>query len=336
MQIDDLAARVRGLATHLLDDDDYRELARARDLPELAARLAGHGLAIEPVSGPVAAANLEIQVRRAAAAQLQVLNRWCGPRAAVLAVIFEDEDRRSLRALVRGAAAGAAPAARLAGLIPTSLLPARALEELAGLTSPGEIGALLATWGNPYASAILESSAGAHPDLFAMEVALSRRFAGRAVRGARKGDAVLRHYVATTIDLENVFTLLAMHSAEPERRPEDCFIPGGRAIPLELFVHASGLESLAVAVGELAARLAPEQMAEPILERHEDPAELEDLLLRHRIRRLRRRARLDPLSTAPVLAFALELRHEVRRLQRLIWGIGLHAPVAVLAGPEAP
>jgi hypothetical protein len=72
---------------------------------------------------------------RIAAARLELLGRWLGNRRGALAVIYEDEDRRSIRRLLRGAAEGASREARLRGLTPTQGLPERVMIRLASAFS---------------------------------------------------------------------------------------------------------------------------------------------------------------------------------------------------------
>jgi len=114
MNWDDVNARVRGLGLHLLGSVELAALAAAIDIPALAAALEARGFRVLAGSGPVTPAKLEAGIRRAEGNRLALLARWCGgPRVAALAVVYEAEDRRSLRALARGAVEGAAPEARL-------------------------------------------------------------------------------------------------------------------------------------------------------------------------------------------------------------------------------
>ena len=123
-------ARARGLGTHLLSDEAMSALATAPDLAAMVALLEAAGIVI-PEEGRLTPLAIELGIRRAAADELQRLARWFGDRSAAPGLIFADEDRRSLRAMIRGAAAGASAEARLVGLIPTPNLPERVLAELA-------------------------------------------------------------------------------------------------------------------------------------------------------------------------------------------------------------
>lgn len=103
----DVAARARGLASQLLAPAQARALCDASDLAALMSALAAAGwplaTRVERSADPRA---IEFAVRRRAGARLRVLARWARERAALLSPLFDDEDRRSLRAIVRGAMAG--------------------------------------------------------------------------------------------------------------------------------------------------------------------------------------------------------------------------------------
>jgi len=332
---EDLDARARGLATHLLGAATLAALAGAPDVPALAAALRRLGYAVP--EGAASPAALEVAVRRMAAARLGVLARWAGPRTALLAVVFEDEDRRSLRALVRGALAQAPAEARLAGLVPTPALPERALRELASQASPAAIAALLTAWRHPYGPALRGPAAAAQPDPLALELALNRTFAARAVRTARRSRALL-DYVRETIDLENAYTALALAGAGEERglQPRDAFLAGGARLDSAAFEAAAAAATPAAAGRRLARALAGASFAPAFDAYAGDPARLEEAVLRLRLRALERAMRTAPLGPAPVLAYALRLRAETVALCRIIWGIALGAPPEVLAAEGAP
>jgi len=126
----DLNARARGLATHLASRPTLEQLAESPTLAALARDCVATGVLPAEPEQPAPFA-FELAFRRVAALQLKTLIRWMGPRTEALRFLLEDEDRRSLRALLRGAAAGVAAETRLAGLIPTPSLPERLLTELA-------------------------------------------------------------------------------------------------------------------------------------------------------------------------------------------------------------
>jgi V/A-type H+-transporting ATPase subunit C len=335
MPWDDVNARVRGLATHLLRPERAPELAAAGDLPDLLRRLerVGFPLVLEP--GPVTAANIEGAVRRLAASRLRLLARWCADRAAAVAVIFEEEDRRSLQALIRGTVAGTAPEARLAGTLPTASLPLRALEELARQPSLRAVGALLAAWGNPYAVVLHDVESPEHPDLLRLEVRLGRQFARRAYEAAQRGDRVLRTHVSDTVDLENTWAALLLAGDGGDVDPAECFIPGGDRITPAVFEDAATAPGRAEASRRLARALGSRPIGRALLRAAERLSELDDELLAAQLDERRAAARLDPLSSAPLLAYALALRAETRMLGRLVWGVALGIPGPVLAADVA-
>ena len=327
---EDLIARVRGLGTHLFDWEQLDDLARCRDLNELVRRLEQCGLVIGSAGG---AEDIERAVRRTAAGRMALLARWAGPRNLALRIIFEDEDRRSLRGLLRGLV-GAVPApTRLAGLIPTPSLPARGLEQLAALHRPGEFAALLVAWGNPYGRVLLDHLSSPEPDLLEAELAVARRWATRVVEGAEQGDTMLQSFVAESLDIENITTALLLAGAGYENPLDQCFLPGGTQVGLPLFRRSAEAPDLVSAQRYLLEGLAGRSLAGVIASLPAEFNKFEVALLRYRIERLHRRSRLEPLSTAPVLGYALRVRYEVIMLQRIIWGLSLGAPAATLTQP---
>lgn len=322
----DLNARARGLARHLAGPGVLRQLA---DVPDLAGfvRIARSAGLLAPDAGAQSVLEVELALRRAAARRFRLLLRWAGDRSPVIGIVVEDEDRRSVRAILRGAAAGAASEARLAGLVPTPSLPERLLEDLAARPAPAGVAALLSAWGHPFGPAALAAARVEHPDLFRFELAVDRAFATRAVAGARRGGSVLRDFVADTIDDINLKAALVLAAGESEEPPATAFLAGGRRLTRERFLEA--VAAGADAGARLAAAFAPADVA-ALLRRHAgDAVALERGLLALRIRRLHQRARTDPLSAAPLLTYLLRLRAEQENLRLLLWGAALGAPLAL-------
>jgi vacuolar-type H+-ATPase subunit C/Vma6 len=326
---EDVNARARGLATHLVGATRLDALTRLPDLAALGRALREDGYPVE--QGAATPSALELALRRTAAARLRVIARWCGPRVATLSALFEDEDRRSLRAVLRGAVERAPVELRLAGLVPTPALPERALATLAALPTPAGVAALLTAWTNPYGPALLPLAAAAEPDLFQIEAALNRTFARRARRAARRTPR-LAAYVSETIDLENAVTALLLATQGQDVAPGDVFLPGGARIGAATFAAAAAARHTAAAGRLLAAAFAGSPLAAPFAQCGDDPTGLEPAVLRARIHALAREARVDPLGPAPLLAYGLRLRAESMDLQRVVWGTALGAPRAAQTG----
>ncbi len=316
----DVIARARGLGTRFLPPESLDDLRRAVHLRALATALAASD--VIPVETSADAVALDHAIRRHAAERLRVLRRWAGARAAALTIVFDDEDRRSLRTLVRASVAGAPPEARLAGLIPTATFPERALHELARQPTLAAMAGLLAAWRNPYADALRVRRDAEPPDLSRVETAISRRFFRSAESGAR-GDQELEAYVATLIDLENAWTALALAGdgeREGPRVDAELFLPGGVALCAERFAAAAQAESGSAARAVLATAFAGSAVAEAF-----DPAtgEPERAALEGLIRQAARRRRLSPLSSAAVIEFALRQRRETIALAEILWTLAL-------------
>ncbi|HYL22403.1 MAG TPA: V-type ATPase subunit [Gemmatimonadales bacterium] len=325
---EDLDARARGLATHLLGPIELAALAQSPDLSAVGDALRRDGYPV--AEGERSPEALELAVRRMAAARLGVLARWSGSRTAALSILFEDEDRRSLRAVLRGAVQGVPAEERLAGLVPTSSLPEGALRELARQDRPGAVASLLVAWGNPYGPALLPVASADHPDLFTLELRLNAAFAARATRAAR-GTGLLEACVREMIDIENAYAALVLASEGEDVTAGDTFLAGGERVSLEVFQFAAAAASLPEAARRLARAFSGSPL-EPLFERYAgDPGELEDAVLRQRIRQLVQATRTEPLGPAPLLAYVLRVRAEVVDLRRIIWGVALGTPPALLA-----
>lgn len=323
-------ARSRGLATHLMPRRQLDALARVADLDALAAELQQVGFLVpEADAGPAA---LELAVRRRAATELRRLDRWCEDEPALRTIIYEDEERRSLRALVRGALASAPAESRMVGLIPTPALPERALSELARQPTPATVAALLVAWRHPCGAALRREAAGAEPDALRLEVQLNRVFAQRITLAAsRAGGGRLRAYVRELIDIENVLAAIVLAEQAGDVTPKDMFLAGGERVSIGVFEQAIATERAPLAGARLALAFGTGAIA-TTLRRHEGLGSgLERAVLQARIAALRDEARRDPLGPAPVLGFALRLRAQSLDLRRLIWGTALAAPAAVLS-----
>ncbi|HXV61146.1 MAG TPA: V-type ATPase subunit, partial [Vicinamibacteria bacterium] len=221
---DDVNARARGLGTRLLGRARLSRLRSASSLNELVTELEREGYPLVPRGGSPTAFELERSIRRNAQQHLAILARWCGARSRFLRFVFEDEDRRSLRALLRGAVEGVSWERRLSGLVPTPSLGERALEELSRLSSPSEIAATLTAWGSPYGESMRATASKTPVDLFALDLRVNRVFAARAMSGVRCRGRELREIARETIDLENALAAIVLSRHASGVEPEICFI----------------------------------------------------------------------------------------------------------------
>jgi vacuolar-type H+-ATPase subunit C/Vma6 len=319
----DVIARARGLRTHRLSSATLAAVRAAPDLPTLGRVLTEAGFPLP--AGARRPTELDLAVRRRAAAELRTLARWCGSRAAELPVILEDEDRRSLRALFRGVLQHQPAELRLHGLVPTPTLPERALAELSLAQTTGEVVSLLTLWNHPFAAALSGPASASLPDSLALDIALDRVWAGRAITGARHGGRELMRFAGDAIDLSNAATLLALGGA-PGRSGPDLFLEGGPRLTQTTFAALLPRDR-ALAAQALADLFRGTPYAAALrLGWHPG---LEDALLAARLDVQRRAARRLPLGVAVILWFALELRAESLMLSRLIWGLTLGAPVEI-------
>lgn len=333
---DDLNARARGLGTHLLEPAQMAALSREPDAPSLAAALRREGVLTTAMTEAPSPQDLELAIRRWAAALLRILARWAGSRAAVLPLVFDEEDRRSLRSVLRGSVQHVPAEQRLAGLIPTPALPERALEELARTATPADAAALLAVWHHPFATTVLPAAAAAQPDLFALDLALSRAVAVRATDAARQSrSGTLRSWVRDTIDLENARSAILLSTAGDDVVPADVFLPGGQHLTFPAFERAVMAREPGAVAMQLATAFAGTPYGATFMHAGRDVAALEHELVQQRMDELARERRRAPLGPLPVLWFALQLRTQVVDLQRIVWTVALNAPRGSLDIPFA-
>jgi vacuolar-type H+-ATPase subunit C/Vma6 len=326
---DDVNARARGLSTHLLDRAQLATLSAVPDLPTLAARLRDVGLSVPETAEPTAG-ELELAVRRRAARELAILGHWTARRPELVAVLFDEEDRRSVRALVRGAVERAPAELRIAGLVPTPALPERALAELARAPTPAAVAAVLVAWQHPFGPPLAARARSPQPDLYALELSLGRAAAARLTTVARRVGGFLAAFIHETIDLENALGAVALVSVPTEVAARDAFLAGGRTLPLDAFERAVATRDPAAAADRLAKVFGGGPVGAALRQHRHDLAALEDAVLRMRIATLEQLARREPLGPAPLLAFALALRAQTVDLHRVIWGVALGAPAALV------
>ncbi|HEY7395918.1 MAG TPA: V-type ATPase subunit [Gemmatimonadaceae bacterium] len=319
---DDVIARVRGLSSRLLGRPTLEYLALSRDLAAFVKRLEPTSYSAVATAGVSVALVAERQTRRIAGDRLTTIADWCGTRAELLAPLFEDEDRRNLRALTRGVVAHVSPEQCAAGLLPTPTLPVASIQALAGEARIADLGATLVAWGNPYGAAILSEATRAHPDLFALQLAIDRTYAKRTAPIAKRAGAPVVALVRTIVDGENARAALAVAAGSVEHPSDALFIDGGQIITAALFRDLSALP-VSEASASLARVVAGTVLA-PLAAASSDDREA--AVLTAMLRELRRAARRSPLSLSVVIEYVLALRAELNDLARIIWGIALRVP----------
>lgn len=322
--LDAVTVRARGVATHFLRRATLQQALETPDLESLARLLQDAGL--PPVGRPLTHGGLELATRRWAAAHLARLARWLPERPDLGDVLFGEEDRRSVRAMVRGAAAGVPLEGRLAGLIPTPRLPERLLRELAAQATVPRIAALLVSWGHPLGTPLLETAVGDEPDLFVSERALTSASLAALARAGRRLGGGFNRWARATIDLENVLVALLAARRSPGEPMDDFLVPGGD-IPATRIATATRAASTDAAVTALLALLPPGPVVDAMRQHADDPTGLDDAILAARMVELRQRTRLDPLDAAAVLGFALRLRAQVILVRQAIWRLALGATI---------
>lgn len=321
-----LDARASGLRAKLLRRSELEAMAGAPSVASFARELEQAHPLLDPIERPATVASVEAAVRHTAARHLRILSKWAGPGSA-LDVFHADQDRRSLRALLRGVLQGAPSDDRLAGLLPTPRLPERALTLLARQPTASRVVAQLVLLNHPDASRLSALAAGtAHPVLLDIERALTQGFAERSLLASRSGDRNLRDVARERIDVCNLQMALAYAPGPRDVEAGTLFTEGGAALPRAAFVQACAATTALEAGQRLERALAGKPLAAVLRAAAADPARLETQAFRHALAEQRRIARLDPLGSAPLVLFLLRLQAQSADLRRLAWGAALGAP----------
>lgn len=323
-----LVARARGVATHLLPRPSLEALAEAPDLDAFARGLTRLGTAVAPLGEAPDTLAIQQAIRRTSAQHLETLSRWPQRVPGVLEIVRGDLDRRSLRALLRGAAEGAPADARVAGLIPTPRLPERLLTALARQPSPRAVVGLLTVLGDPDAAALAPLVAPTHPELFAIDAALLAGWAKRATAVAAREGSGVRDYVRLRIDLGNaqVALLLAGSGVAETSR---VFVEGGRWLSAPHFGAAASAPTPRAALERLRLACSGSWLGQVLAAPTADVAAIERVGVAQILADLRRDARLDPTSSASLLHTLMRIEVQAHDLRSLAWGAALGAPPAM-------
>jgi vacuolar-type H+-ATPase subunit C/Vma6 len=256
-----------------------------------------------------------------------MLYRWQERMPGVLDVFAAHQDRRSLRALLRGAAAGTRSEMRVRGLLPTPSLPQRALTELGRQPSPSAVVQQLVLLAHPDGVRLLPLVQPSQVDLLALDVALLAGFADRARRAGRRTDEARREFVRLMIDAGNAENALLVAGERAESDPSPLFVRGGRWLPLDdAFLAVARAASYHQATTALVAAIARSPLAFALPVAGPDLARVDRTFLVTLLEWLARASRVEPLSTAPLLRVLLLIEAQSRDLRALAWGAALGTP----------
>ena len=318
-----LVARAKALSRRLVSREALETLADTGDLAGFARGLVRLGAAIDPLGESPDLFAIERAVERTASRYLGTLDRWQTRSPGVLDVFNADRERRSLRAVLRGAVQGAPLEARLAGLLPTPSLRLPALVELARQGSAAAVVRQLMLFRHAQAPRLLALAEGARPNLMAIEVALLEGYANRATRAAAGGDEILRQFVHRRIDVINAQTAVLIAGEPREFSASDCFVEGGRWLARSDFVSASSTESQQAALAYLRTALARTPLAAVV---SDAGGQIDRKFLAFTLKQLTRESRLAPLSSAPLIRVLLAIEAQSYDLRALAWAAFLDIP----------
>lgn len=306
----ELVTRARGLGARLVSEGVLTEIEHCADRGSLAIALGHAGLAEDPSVDAIEAAT-----RARTEQDFATLYRWARSHPAAMMLLELDEDRRSVRVLVRGLAAGVGSTRRRAGCVATSWLNARRLTALSEATSLADFAEILE--GHPLRAAFNDLTT---LDILALEAALTRTFA-RCARMLAE-DTAITTYLAQLIDGENAEAALLLAARGRHLDARDMFVAGGTRL------SAAQFERAAVAPLEEARALLAAAFAGTPLERAlvaSSPSAVEEAVVAWQLAAQKKLRRTEPHGLASVLYLVLRRRDEVIRLRRVAWRFALGA-----------
>lgn len=323
----DASARATGLSGHLLDGAGWARVRACPDPDSLCRELQRFGYDVQPGEAP---RSVERALERTRAARCALLVRWLGSRVRGLRLHFEADTVCAIRVLLHAAAEEKTGPEPVGWLSTGGGLTAGMREAAATAGSPGDVLRMLADHGQPLAERALAEHVelaaewpGLSP-LLACEQALLRAHVGRAREGISRRDRALRDRVRRAIDLLNLRAVLSV-GPESGLPAAAIFLSGGDRLDLDAFGRALGAPDRRAARETLARRL-PAHLAAPLTDPAIPVARLGRTLLELELEEERGLTRREPLGPAPVLAFLLRQRLEVRDLRGLVWARALGAP----------
>jgi len=329
-------ARARGIATHLLDRGSLL-LAAGADSWDAATRiLVERGYPAHHEEARLTPQVFDRVAGEVLAERMGKLARWLGPGDRVLAILSEEAEYRTLRRLLRGAAQGNSPGARLRGAIPTVGLSERALDRLAHAESPARLADALVGLGHPAGRTLQSAGAGLRGSaLWRLEGALARSYAERSARAARHAGRAVRRFAAILVDLLNAEALLLRPEWGPEVSPGEVFLPGGLVLDRARFAEAAALEPDGIGAA-LAGWFAGSPLGQAFGEA--PPARgFEARALGALLAWQRREGRRNPLGPGVVLEVIARMRAEAHDVRLVSGAAELGAPPgAVAAGLVTP
>jgi vacuolar-type H+-ATPase subunit C/Vma6 len=176
---------------------------------------------------------------------------------------------------------------------------------------------------SPYAPALASALHSSGAELAALETALDRAFAARALAGAARLGGRLLGWVREGIDLENAWDALAGGAV---------FVAGGRQLSRDQHAAVAREPNEAARRGRLSRCFATSPLAGVFDEPDLATAALESRARSVRIRRERHAVRIDPLGPGPILELVMRLRAERAELRRINWGIAQGRPAEAIIG----
>ena len=325
----DVNARIAGLSRQIKTRRELEQLAEAGSVDALVDRMTEAGMPPAFERRNRMGAALESGILHVMMERQRIVARWCGRYWDAVSPVLDRDDVWSVRQLVRGAWENAPVADRIRGLVPTTRLPQRTIQELAQRKTAREVVDLLVFWGHPLGRAVDDVVSSDSPDPLALESALSLAYALQLKTAVKMADRWLASYVGQLLDIQNIWTLFSLWKKVAPTTAQDLFVSGGERTTPERMTKAMSvptMEDLKAFVAKIVEGAEVGKMVEGGA--FEETSEI--IVMKLLLATWARIARREPLSTAVLITYSLRLRIEIHDLRAIVWGVVLGAPVSAI------
>lgn len=247
-------ARLRGMRSHLFDDDVYDKLIDAPDVQEVIRALMETGysddLDEEIVHGRTAAQVDEALKDNMVRSYRKVLSFLDPNSQELLETLLGRWDLFNLKTILRGIHNHVAADEIRSGLLPVGFIDIIELDALARLEDVQAVIDTLAMWNVYYAGPLRRAYPAYHnsSDLADLELSLDRAYAEWAARrlaGSRESAQVARRILGIQIDVLNLVTVLRLLKSDmTPKEAEHFYLEGARVVSKDLFLELAQLSDV--------------------------------------------------------------------------------------------
>lgn len=333
-------ARIRGMKSRLITDEQYNRLLKSSDFDDVVAGLGSTAYGRELSEVMIKEAGLigfDEALRRNVMKAFGLILKITQSEARTLVnVLLGRWDVANIKAVLRGKNLGASSEAILGSMIPGGEVDESVLLELAAARDVRDCVDMMATMRIPYAVPLT----GAFPEyaakrnLAVLEIALDKFFYERSFKVLKRKNlntGLVREMLKREIDTVNIMTLLRVVKEDIDRRDAEVyFIDGGAELSLSQLGELADKKGVEDVVATLSRTSYHKLLADkmPVYFETGSLTALQRALEQSLIRRGISMFRAEPLSVAGIIGYIWAKNNEVANLRVIARGKMVGMPEA--------